>query len=131
MSGADRSRAGRLPATHAEGRPALPGDATDGTMGGGIHHDPREDDVTEPTSLPDADRAEQEAFVDPPEVDFAGDAAPPRPDVDEADALDQQLVARPHGTGGVHHRARDREADEADVLEQETDVPVEDDDTSE
>jgi hypothetical protein len=86
---------------------------------------PREDDVTEP----DADRAEQETLVDPPEVASAGDAASPPPDVPEADALDQQLVARPRGTGGVHHRTADREADDADVLEQETDVPVADDDT--
>lgn len=85
--------------------------------------------MTEPASVPDADRAEQEALVDPPEVAFAGDASAPRADVPEADALDQQLVARPRGTGGVHPHFADREADDADVLEQETDVPVEEDDT--
>jgi hypothetical protein len=84
--------------------------------------------VTEPGTVPEADRAEQEALVDPPEVAFAGDAQSPPPDVPEADALDQQLVARPQGTGGPLHPLGDREADDADVLEQEADVPVEDDD---
>ena len=49
-------------------------------------------------------------------------------DVPEADALEQQLVARPRGTGGPVHPLGDREADDADVLEQELDVPVEEDD---
>jgi hypothetical protein len=84
-----------------------------------------------PSDVPDADRAEQEALVDPPEVAIAGDATPPPPDVPEADALDQQLVARPRGTAGPLHPVGYREADDADVLEQETDVPVEDDDTEE
>ena len=78
--------------------------------------------------VPDGDRAEQEALIDPPEVSTAGDAESPPPDVPEADALDQQLVARPHGTGGPVHPVGDREADDADVLEQEAEVPVEDDD---
>jgi hypothetical protein len=85
--------------------------------------------VTEPGTVPEADRAEQEALVDPPEVAFAGDATSPPADVPEADALDQQLVARPRGTGGTQHRVGDREADDADVLEQETDVPVGEDDS--
>ena len=84
-----------------------------------------------PSDVPDADRAEQEALVDPPEVAIAGDAKPPPVDVPEADALDQQLVARPRGTGGPLHPVGDREADDADVLDQELDVPVEDDDTEE
>ena len=87
--------------------------------------------MTEPGTardVPEADRAEQEALVDPPEISFAGDAESPRADVPEADALDQQLVARPQGTGGPVHPVGDREADDADVLEQEADVPVEDDD---
>jgi hypothetical protein len=90
-----------------------------------------EDDVTEPGTagdVPDADRAEQEGLVDPPEVSIAGDAQAPPADVPEADALDQQLVARPQGTGGPVRPVGDREADDADVLEQEADVPVEDDD---
>jgi hypothetical protein len=87
--------------------------------------------VTEPgvpSDVPDADRAEQEALVDPPEVAIAGDAAPPPADVPEADALDQQLVARPRGTGGQVQPVGDREADDVDVLEQEIDVPVSEDD---
>ena len=51
-----------------------------------------------------------------------------RADVELYDALDQQLLARPQGTGGPVHLIGDREADAADVLEQEADVPVEDDD---
>jgi hypothetical protein len=84
--------------------------------------------VTEPGTVPEADRAEQEALVDPPEVAIARDAEAPPADVPEADALDQQLVARPRGTGGLHSPVGDREADDADVLEQETDVPVAEDD---
>lgn len=87
--------------------------------------------MTEPgtsTDVPDADRAEQEALVDPPEVVTAGDAEPPPADVPEADALDQQLSARPRGTGGPLRPVGDREADDADVLEQEMDVPVGEDD---
>jgi hypothetical protein len=87
--------------------------------------------VTEPgtsSDVPDADRAQQEALLDPPEVALAGDAEPPRADVPEADALDQQLVARPRGTGGPVRPVGDREADDADVLEQEAVVPVEADD---
>jgi hypothetical protein len=91
----------------------------------------RGDDVTEPgtpSDVPDADRAEQEAPLDPPAVDLAGDAAPPAGDVPEADALEQQLAARPGETGGPLRPIGDREADDADVLDQETDVPVDDDD---
>jgi hypothetical protein len=91
---------------------------------------PPEDDVTAPGSAPDVpegDRAEQQALVDPPEVTTAGEAQPPPADVPEADALEQQLAARPQGTGGALSSVGDREADEADVLEQEVDVPLEDD----
>ncbi|MCV2489146.1 hypothetical protein OF117_07195 [Geodermatophilus sp. YIM 151500] len=87
--------------------------------------------MTEPGTardVPDADRVEQDEFVDPPEVAFAGDAAAPGEDVPEADALDQQLVARPRGTGGQLHPIGDREADDADVLEQDAVVPVAEDD---
>ena len=100
-------------------------------MGGDRNRSTWEDDVTDPATagdVPEADRAEQEALVDPPEVSIAGDAQAPAADVPEADALDQQLVARPQGTGGPVHLVGDREADDADVLEQEADVPVEDDD---
>jgi hypothetical protein len=84
--------------------------------------------VTEPgtpSDVPDADRAEQEALLDQPGVALAGDASEPDDAVPEADALEQQLAARP-GEGALQP-VGDREADEADVLEQETDVPLDDD----
>jgi hypothetical protein len=89
-----------------------------------------EDDVTEPgtsTDVPDADRAEQEALLDPPGVAVAGEASAPAEDVPEADALEQQLAARPGEAGSPLRPVGDREANEADVLEQETVVPVDDD----
>ena len=81
-----------------------------------------------PSDVPDADRAEQEALLDPPAVGLAGDATPPAEDVPEADALEQQLAARPGETESPWVPIGDREADDADVLEQEADVPVDDDD---
>jgi len=87
--------------------------------------------VTEPgfpSDVSDADRAEQEALLEPPAVDVAGDAAPPGADVPEADALEQQLAARPGEAGSPLRPVGDREANEADVLEQEADVPVDEDD---
>ena len=90
-----------------------------------------EDDVTEPgtpTDVPDADRAEQEALLDPPAVSSAGDATAPAEDVPEADALEQQLSARPGEAGSPLRPVGDREANEADVLEQELDVPLDEDD---
>ena len=86
--------------------------------------------MTEPgvsSDVPDADRAEQEALLDPPAVSVAGEATPPREDVPEADALEQQLAARPGEAGSPLRPVGDREADAADVLEQETDVPVDED----
>lgn len=92
--------------------------------------DDTEDDVTAPgNDVPDADRAEQEAPLDPPGVALAGDATPPAEDVPEADALEQQLAARPGEAGSPLRPVGDREADAADVLEQEADVPVDEDDT--
>jgi hypothetical protein len=91
----------------------------------------RGDDVTEPgtrSDVPDADRAEQEALLDPPAVAVAGDAAAPGQDVPEADAIEQQLAARPGEAGSPMRPVGDREADDADVLEQEADVPLDDDD---
>ena len=87
--------------------------------------------MTEPgtrSDVPDADRAEQEALVDPPAVGTAGDAQPPGEDVPEADAIEQQLAARPGETGSPLRPVGDREANDADVLEQEADVPLDDDD---
>jgi hypothetical protein len=86
--------------------------------------------VTEPgttSDVPDADRAEQEALLDPPAVATAGEAAAPGGDVPEADALEQQLSARPGEAGSPLRPVGDREADDADVLEQEADVPLDDD----
>ena len=76
----------------------------------------------------DADRAEQEALLEPPAPATAGEAAPVGDDVPEADALEQQLAARPGESGGPRRPVADREADDADVLEQEADVPVDEDD---
>jgi hypothetical protein len=89
---------------------------------------PREDDVTDPGTANDADRAEQEALVDPPAVALAGEAATPGDGVPEADALDQQLAARPGEAGSPLRPIGDREASEADVIEQEIDVPEDDED---
>jgi hypothetical protein len=80
-----------------------------------------------PSEVPDADRAEQEALLDPPAVASAGDASAPAEDVPEADALEQQLAARPGEAGGPLRPVGSREANEADVLEQELDVPLDDD----
>lgn len=82
--------------------------------------------MTEPgisRDVPDADRAEQEALVDPPDVGLASDAAPPAEGVPEADSLEQQMAARPSGSGHPLEPVGDREADVADVLEQEAEVP--------
>ena len=84
--------------------------------------------MTDPGTATDADRAEQEALLDPPGVAVAADASAPDDGVPEADALEQQLAARPGEAGGPYRQVGDREANEADVLEQEADVPVDDDD---
>ncbi len=97
-------------------------------MDSGLTADPTEDDVTDPGAANDADRAEQEALVDPAPVSVAGDAAAPGDGVPEADALEQQLAARPGEAGGPARPVGDREADEADLLEQATDVPTDEDD---
>ena len=80
-----------------------------------------------PADVPDADRAEQEALLEPAGVTGAADANPPGDGVPEADALEQQLAARP-GESGAPRPVGDREANEADVLEQQIDVPVGEDD---
>lgn len=81
-----------------------------------------------PSEVPDADRAEQEALLEPPAVSSAADATGPGEGVPEADALEQQLSARPGEAGSPLRPVGDREANEADVLEQEADVPVDEDD---
>ncbi len=88
-----------------------------------------EDDVSEPgtaSGATDADRAEQEALLEPPAPATAGEAAPVGDGVPEADALEQQLAARPGEAG--RPTAVANEANEADVLEQQSDVPVDEDD---
>ena len=87
--------------------------------------------MTEPgstTDATDADRAEQEALLDPPAAGTTGEATPPALDVPEADALEQQLAARPGETGAPRGPIGDVDADEADVLEQQAAVPLDDDD---
>ncbi|MGY1753338.1 hypothetical protein [Blastococcus sp. SYSU D01042] len=84
--------------------------------------------MTDPGTANDADRAEQEALVDPPAVSVAGEATAPPDTVPEADALEQQLAARPGEAGSPLRPVGDREANEADVLEQEADVPADEDD---
>ena len=81
-----------------------------------------------PSEVPDADRAEQEASLDAPAVDSADDATGPGEGVPEADALEQQLSARPGEAGSPLRPVGDREANEADVLEQDAEVPLDDDD---
>jgi hypothetical protein len=91
----------------------------------------REDDVTEPGTpieVPEADRAEQEELVDPPDVLTAAEASPPGVEVPEADALEQQLAARPGEAGSPLRPVGSREANEADLIDQERDVPLDDDD---
>ena len=78
-----------------------------------------------PSDVPEADRAEQAGLLDPSGT-TAGSA--PAEGVPEADALDQQLSARPGEAGGPAGQLGDREANEADVLEQELDVPLDEDD---
>ncbi|RBY97505.1 hypothetical protein DQ237_00680 [Blastococcus sp. TF02-8] len=80
------------------------------------------------SDVPDADRAEQEALLDPPAVTSAAEASAPAAGVPEADALEQQLSARPGEAGTPPGPVGDREADDADVLEQAADVPVDEDD---
>ncbi|MBN1092713.1 hypothetical protein JKP75_09195 [Blastococcus sp. TML/M2B] len=84
--------------------------------------------MTDPGAANDADRAEQDALVDPPAVTTAGDATGPGDTVPEADALEQQLAARPGESGSPLRPVGDREANEADVLEQESEVPADEDD---
>nr|WP_239521652.1 hypothetical protein [Geodermatophilus sabuli] len=68
-------------------------------------------------------------MLDPPAVTTAGDATSPGEGVPEADALEQQLAARPGEAGSPMRPVGDREADPADVLEQQADVPLDDDET--
>jgi hypothetical protein len=89
----------------------------------------QEDDVTDPGSATDADRAEQEALLDPPAVSSAADATAPAADVPEADALEQQLAARRGEAGSPQRPVGDRDGSEADILEQDAEVPVDEEES--
>ncbi|MBM7804229.1 hypothetical protein JOD57_000066 [Geodermatophilus bullaregiensis] len=82
--------------------------------------------MTEPGTASDADRAEQEALLEPAGPVLAGDVDAIGDGVPEADALEQQLATAP-GAAGTPRGVGDRDANEADVLEQEADVPLDDD----
>ncbi len=85
--------------------------------------------MTDPGTASDADRAEQEALLEPVAPELAGEADPIGDGVPEADALEQQLAAAP-GAAGSPRSVGDVDANEADVLEQEADVPYDEDDRS-
>jgi hypothetical protein len=80
-----------------------------------------------PSDVPDADRAEQEAPLEERTVRTAAEASPPGVDVPEADALEQQLSSTPGESRTPPRPVGDREADDADIIEQEVDVPLDDD----
>jgi hypothetical protein len=84
--------------------------------------------VTEPNAT-EADRQEQEELVTPSAPELADEAAPPGDGVPEADAIEQQLSAVPGGSSGF--RRTTVEADEYDVLEQQSVVPVDDEELRE
>ena len=84
--------------------------------------------MTDPGAANEADLAEQGDLVDGTAMGLAGAVAGPEDDVPEADALEQQLSARPGEAGSPQRPVGDREADEADVLEQDAVVPVDEDD---
>jgi hypothetical protein len=81
--------------------------------------------MTEPEAN-DADRQEQAATLAPGGPQLADEVTPPADAVPEADAIEQQLSAAPGGPAAV--RAGATEADEYDVLEQQADVPDDEDD---
>ena len=74
----------------------------------------------------DADRQEQAAPFTSGGPLLADEVTPPGDGVPEADAIEQQLTAAPGGAGGF--RAGTVEADEYDLLEQQADVPLDEDD---
>jgi hypothetical protein len=74
----------------------------------------------------DADRQEQRLLATPPVPELADEVTSPGDDVPEADAIEQQLAAVRGSTGG--RRSTDAEADEYDVLEQQAEVPADEDD---
>ena len=83
--------------------------------------------MTDPGNASDADRAEQEALLEPVAPAVAGEADPIGDGASEADALEQQLATAP-GAAGTPRPVGDVDANEADVLEQQADVPYDEDD---
>src|SRR3954451_482627 len=88
----------------------------------------KETAVTEPNAT-EADRQEQEEDMTPSAPELADEATPPGDEVPEADAIEQQLSAVPGGS--TPYRTTTAEADEYDVLEQQSAVPVDDEDLRE
>ena len=81
--------------------------------------------MTEPEA-DDADRQEQAATLAPGGPVRADEVSAPDDAVPEADAIEQQLTVVPGGAPAV--RAGSAEADEYDLLEQQADVPDDEDD---
>ena len=81
--------------------------------------------MTDPEA-PDADVQEQHRLLTPPVPDLADEVAPLPDDVPEGDGIEQQLSAVPGSGGGV--RGVTAEADEYDLLEQQAEVPADEDD---
>ena len=108
--------------------PACSAAPADGRMDGDRDRS-RGDDVTEPgpsSDVPDADRAEQQALVDPPDPP-RGTSLRPATTCRRPTRSSSSWSARPGEAGGPSRPVGDREANEADVLEQEIDVPADDD----
>jgi hypothetical protein len=81
--------------------------------------------VTDPEAT-DADRQEQQQLATPPVPELAEEVTPVPDDVPEADGIEQQLTAVPGSTGSL--RSATVEADEYDLLEQQAEVPADEDD---
>jgi len=81
--------------------------------------------VTDPEAN-EADRQEQHQLATPPVPDQAGEISSLPDDVPEGDGVEQRLSAVPGSTGGP--RGGIVEADEYDVLEQQAEVPADEDD---
>ena len=84
--------------------------------------------MTEPEAN-DADRQEQATPVATGGPGLADEVIPPGDAVPEADAIEQQLTTTPRGSAAVRPGAA--EADEYDLLEQQVDVPDDEDDVRE
>ena len=74
----------------------------------------------------EADRQEQSQLATSPVPDQAGEISGLPDAVPEGDAVEQRLSAVPGSTGGP--RGGIAEADEYDVLEQQAEVPADEDD---